>query len=162
MSIGGTAGLFLGLLHYCKPIYQTNYEFRDVQERLSVTEETIFPGCSSMKALTSATVALLVWEKVTWDTLVKDVIPNFKVKDDILPNCTTIADLLSYRIGMSRGGNLYIGTDNNVLISGKDGMKYLDTQVQLLPFRGQFQYNNLPYELTGHVIEKLTGLPWKF
>jgi CubicO group peptidase (beta-lactamase class C family) len=28
------------------------------------------------------------------------------------------------------------------------------------PFRGQFQYNNLGYEVAGHVIEKLSGTTW--
>ena len=53
MSIGGTAGLSLGVLHHGKPVYQANYGFRDVEQKLPVTEETIFPGCSLTKALTS-------------------------------------------------------------------------------------------------------------
>ena len=106
-------------------------------------------------------MGLLVEEKkITWDTLVKDVLPEFDIKDDILRNCTTIADLLSHRTGMSWGDDLHRGTNNNFLISGKDSMKYLNSQMAMLPFRGQFSYNNLGYELAGHIIEKLTGLPW--
>lgn len=124
MSIGGTAGLSLVILHQGKPIYYANYGFRDREKNLPVTEETIFPGCSLTKALTSATLALLVEEeKVAWDTLVKHVLPDFEIKDDILRNCTTIADLLCHRTGMSWGDNLYVGTDNNILISGKDSLK---------------------------------------
>ena len=59
MSIGGTAGLSLGILHQGKPIYQANYGFRDVEKQLPVMGETVFPGCSLIKALTSATIALL-------------------------------------------------------------------------------------------------------
>ena len=161
MSIGGTAGLSLGILHHGQPVYNANFGFRDVQQSLAPTEETIFPACSLTKALTSATISLLVEEeKVTWETLVKDVLPGFDIKDSILRNCTTIADLLCHRTGMSWGDNLYYGTNNNVLISGKDSMKYLNSQMPLLPFRGQFSYNNLPYELAGHIIENLTGLAW--
>lgn len=161
MSIGGTAGLSLGILHHGKPIHQANYGFRDLKENLPVTEETIFAGCSLTKALTSATLALLVEEeKVTWDTPVKDVLATFAINDDILRNNTTVADLLCHRTGMSWGDNLYIGTSNNVLIPGKHSMKYLNSQSALLPFRGQFPYNNRPFELAGHVIESLTGSPW--
>ena len=47
-------------------------------------------------------MGLLVEEKkIYWDTLVKDVVSEFGIKDDILRNCTTIADLLSHHIGMS-------------------------------------------------------------
>ncbi|KAA6409721.1 MAG: hypothetical protein FRX48_06333 [Lasallia pustulata] len=102
---------------------------------MELTEETIFPGCSLTKALTSAAMALLVEEgKVTWDTLVKDILPDFKVKDELLRNCTTISDLLCHRTGMSWGDNLYVGSNNDVLISGKDSMKYLNSQLLLLPF----------------------------
>ena len=129
--------------------------------QLPVTGETVFPGCSLTKALTSATIALLVEEgRVTWDTLIKDVLPEFKIKDSILHNCTAITDLLCHRTGMSWGDNYYIGSNNNVLIPREDSMKYLNSQELILPFRGQFHYNNLPYELAGHVIEKLTESPW--
>ena len=55
-----------------------------------------------MKALTAAGIGLLVEEgRVTWETLVKNVQPESKPKDDILHNQTTIVDLLSHRTGMS-------------------------------------------------------------
>ena len=159
MSIGGTAGLSLGLLHHGKPIYQANYGFRNVQENLPMTEETIMPACSLTKALTAASLGLLVEEKkVSWGTLVKDVLPDFKIQDDILRNHTAISDLLSHCTGMSRGDNLYLSSENNILISDEDSMKYLISQHGALPFQGQFQYNNLPYELAGLVIEKLVGV----
>ncbi|KAH6630928.1 beta-lactamase/transpeptidase-like protein [Chaetomium sp. MPI-SDFR-AT-0129] len=68
----------------------------------------------------------------------------------------TIADLLCHRSGMSWGDNLLIGTDNNIIVSGKDSMAYLNSQTRLLPFRGQFAYNNMAYELAGKVIESLS------
>ncbi|KAL9611298.1 MAG: hypothetical protein Q9167_004062 [Letrouitia subvulpina] len=161
MSVGGTAGLSLGILHHGKPIYHANYGFRNVQKKLPMTEETITPRCSLAKAVTAASIALLVEEnKLTWDTRVKDILPEFMIQDDILRNYTTIADLLCHRTGMSWGDNYYISTENNVIISGMDGIKYLSSQELLLPFRGQFQYNNLLYELAGYVIEKLRGMTY--
>lgn len=161
MSIGGTAGLSLGILQHGKPIHHANYGFRNVQEKLPMTEETITPGCSLAKAMTAASIALLVEEnKVTWDTRVKNILPDFGIQDDILRNHTTVADLLCHRTGMSWGDNYYVSTENNIIIPGKDGMKYLNSQEPLLPFRGQFQYNNLPYELAGYVIERLSGVTY--
>lgn len=126
-----------------------------------MTEETITPGCLLVKAMTAASIALLVEEdKLTWDTRVKDILPDFEIKGDIIRNHTTVADLLCHGTGMSWGDNYYISTENNVIIPGKDGMKYLSSQEPLLSFRGQFQYNNLPYELAGYVIERLSGLTY--
>ena len=157
MEIGGAVGLSLVVLHRGEAIYQANFGLRDIPQSLPPTEETIFPACSLVKPLTAATVALLVEEGIiTWDTLVKDVLPEFNPKDDILRNYTTIADLLCHRTGMAWGDNLYIGTDNNVLISGENSMKLINSQEPLLPFRGQYAYNNTPYELASHAIEKLT------
>ena len=114
-----------------------------------------------VKRLTAATVALLVEEKkITRDTLIRNVLPEFNIKDDTLRNCTTIADLLCHRTGIAWGDNLYVGTNNNILISGENSMKYINSQEPLLPFRGQYAYNNIPYELAGHVIEELTGSTW--
>ena len=125
MSIGGTAGLSVGVLHYNKSVYEANYGFRDVEANLPVTEKTIFPGISLTKAFTSATLGLLVEEKkVTWDTLVKRCPPWLRHKNYMLRSYATIADLLCHRTGMAWGDNLYIGTDNNVLIPGKDSLKY--------------------------------------
>ena len=161
MSIGGTAGLSLGILHHGKPIYHGNYGFRNVQEKLPMTEETITPGCSLAKAMTVASIAPLVEQnKPAWDTRVKDVLPELEIQDDILRNCTTIADLLCHRTGIPWGDNYYNSTENIVIIPGKDSMKYLNSQERLLPFGGQFQYNSLPYELAGPVVEKLSGVTY--
>lgn len=161
MEVGGAVGLSLGVLHHGEPIYQANFGWRDIQNALAPTEETIFPASWLVKAMTAATLALLVEEeRITWDTLVRDVLPEYHPKDDVLRNYTTIADLLCHRTGMAWGDNLHIGTDNNVLISGENSIKYINSQERLLPFRGQYNYNDLPYELAGHVLEKLTGSTW--
>jgi len=103
---------------------------------------------------------LTCWRKEEYlDTLAKDVLLEFDSKNDIRRNCTTIADLLSHRTGMSWGENHYY-INNNVLISGKDSMIYVNSQLVILPYRAQLIWYNILYELAGHMIEKLTGSPW--
>ena len=161
MEIGGAVGLSLGVLHHGETIHLANFGWRDIENSLVPTEETIFPACSLVKAMTAATLALLVAdERITWDTLVKDVLPEYGPKDYVLRNYTTIADFLFHRTGMAWGDNLYLGTNNNILISGENSMKYINSQEPLLPIRGQYAYSNIPYEFAGHVIDNLTGLTW--
>jgi CubicO group peptidase (beta-lactamase class C family) len=57
--------------------------------------------------------------------LITDVLPEFRTKEDILHTQATVADLLSHRTGMAWADNLYISTNNNVLISSEDSLKYL-------------------------------------
>jgi CubicO group peptidase (beta-lactamase class C family) len=161
MKVGGAAGVSVGLMHHGKPMYHDNYGFRDIQKRLPLTEDSIFPTGSLTKAIVAAGLGILVEEgKATWETLVKDILPDYHIKDRILQNCTTVADLLCHRTGMSGGEALWIGTENNVLIGGENSMKYLNSQTRSASFRGQFRYCNLGYELAGHVIEQLSGVRW--
>ncbi|KAH0840709.1 hypothetical protein AYO21_00637 [Fonsecaea monophora] len=118
MRIGGTPGLSLGVMHHGNQVYYASYGYRDVEGRLPPTDETVLPVCSLTKAVTAAAVGILVEEKkARWDTLVKDALPSFHIDNDILQNHLTLMDLLCHRSGMSWGDNLFIGTDNNVLIT---------------------------------------------
>lgn len=160
MKIGGTPGLSLGVLHERKVVHLANYGFRDVELKLEPTEDTIYPACSLTKAMLAATLGTLVEEKkIGWDTRLTDILPDFKIKDDKLRTQCTITDILSHRTGMSVG-DYYLGAQNNVLISPKDSMAFLSDQKTIQPFRGQFQYNNLGYELAGHAVDTASGNHW--
>ncbi|KAM0248984.1 hypothetical protein ACHAP5_003193 [Fusarium lateritium] len=158
MSIAGTPGVSVGVIIKEKPAYYENYGHRNVEQKLPVTEDTIFPLCSLTKAFTAAALGLLVDEdKLSWDSLVKDVLPSFHSTDPILHNHTTITDILSHRTGMGWGDNLILGTDGNVLLKSEDVMKYINNRPLIGPFRAQFGYNNLHYELAGQIIEHVSG-----
>lgn len=160
MSIAGTAGLSLGVVHNDKLIHSANFGFRDYGSKLPVDDETIFPGCSLTKAMISATMGVLI-EKgaLTWDTKVKDVLPGFHPRDEALRNFTTITDLLAHRTGMA-ASNYWLGSQNNILVAKEDSLMFLNNQLSVKPFRGQWQYNNLGYELAGLVIEQVSGQRW--
>ncbi|KAF2804960.1 beta-lactamase/transpeptidase-like protein [Mytilinidion resinicola] len=158
MSIGGTPGLSLGVMHQGRQVYYAAYGHSDVEKGLPITDETVLPVCSMTEAVTSAALGILMEEnKANWDTLIKDALPSFNINDDILQNNLTITDLLCHRSGKSWGDNLFVGTENNILISEKDSMKYINSQTRLLHFCGQLSYNNMGFELAGKVIEALSG-----
>ncbi|KAI0387446.1 putative D-aminoacylase [Hypomontagnella monticulosa] len=158
MSIGGTAGLSLGVVRDGRPIYHRSYGSQDIENGVSTNEDTVFPTGSLTKALTAASIAILIDEgKATWETLVKDALPTFHPKDEILRNNLTLTDILCHRHGMSWGDHLFIGTDSNILIDGQHAMDYINSQVLLLPFRAQWTYNNIAFDIAGKVIESLSG-----
>ncbi|QBZ56204.1 hypothetical protein PoMZ_01110 [Pyricularia oryzae] len=112
---------------------------------------------SLTKAVTAVAIGILVDEgKASWDTLVKDVLPYFNSRNKTLQEHATLTDILSHLTGMSRADSLWLGTESNVLISGANGMQFINNQTLLAPFRAQFGYSNLCYELAGHVIEALS------
>lgn len=123
-----------------------------------MTEDTVFPTGSLTKALTAASIAILVDEKkAEWTTLVKDALPTFHPQDATLRNCLTLTDILCHRHGMSWGDHLIIGTDSNILIDGQHAMDYINSQALLQPFRAQYKYNNIAFDIAGKVIEALSG-----
>ncbi|KAJ5959871.1 uncharacterized protein N7479_007021 [Penicillium vulpinum] len=161
MRIGGTPGLSLAVISSENPVYKASFGARDTEAGLPVSDETIFPICSLTKALTASAMAILVDEdKLSWDTLVKDVLPSFNSRDETMQNQLTITDILSHRSGMAWSSNLVIGTENNILISGKDGLQYINSQSRVLPLRAEMSYNNLAYNLAGYIIEEVSSISW--
>ncbi|UKZ71025.1 uncharacterized protein TrAtP1_011993 [Trichoderma atroviride] len=107
MKIGGTPGASIGVLYGDKPAYVVQYGVRDVEAALPIDHETVFTAGSLTKALTAAAMGILIDEgQATWDTLVKDVLPSFKSRDETLQNHVTLTDILSHRTGMSWADNL--------------------------------------------------------
>ncbi|KAF5969731.1 putative d-aminoacylase [Fusarium bulbicola] len=158
MAIAGTPGVAIGVMTKDNPIFYDNHGFRDVEKKLPVTEDTIFPICSLTKAITAAALGLLVEEKrVSWDSLIKDILPDFLSVNPVLHNNTTITDILCHRTGMGWGDSVILGTAGNILLRSEDVMKYINNRPLIRQFRSQFGYNNLHYELAGSVIEQVSG-----
>ena len=75
-----------------------------------VNADTLFGIASNTKAMTSALLAGLVDEgKLTWQTKVIDIIPEFQLPDAYVTREFTIIDLLSHNSGLGLGaGDLMI------------------------------------------------------
>ncbi|OPB45974.1 hypothetical protein A0O28_0060940 [Trichoderma guizhouense] len=143
MQIAGTPGAAIAIIHNGKHIHSEYIGYRDQELKLPVTEATIFPCTSLTKAVVSAAMAICVeGGKLGWDTPIKDILPNFSTKSDILRNHMTAVDCLSHRAGMQ--SSLYwLGSMNNVLVSKENSMKLINDLKQVKPFRNEYLYNNL-------------------
>ncbi|KAM0190430.1 hypothetical protein ACHAPI_009419 [Fusarium lateritium] len=154
ISIAGAPGVSIGVLIKDKPAYYDNYGYRSVEQKLPITEDTIFLLCPPTKAFTAAALGLLIDEyKLSWNSLVKDALLSFHSTDPFLHSHTTITDIPSHRTGMGWGDNLIPGTDGNVLLKSEDAMKHINNRPHIGSFRAQFGYNNLHYKLAGQIIE---------
>ncbi|CVL08050.1 uncharacterized protein FMAN_09640 [Fusarium mangiferae] len=137
MAIAGTPGVAIG--------------------KLAVTEDTIFPICSLTKAITAAGLGLFVEEdRVSWDSLIKGILPDFCSVNPMLHIKTTITDIFCHRTGMGWGDNVILGTAGNILLRSEDVMRYINNRPLIRPFHAQFGYNNLQYELAGSIIERVS------
>jgi len=125
-----------------------------------VNADTLFGVASNTKAMTSALLAGLVDEgKLTWQTKVIDIIPQFQLPDAYVTREFTIIDLLSHNSGLGLGaGDLMIWPETT--LTNQDVIKGLKHLPQVSSFRSEFAYDNLMYVIAGEIIAKLTGQPW--
>jgi CubicO group peptidase (beta-lactamase class C family) len=56
--------------------------------------------------------------------------------------------------------NYWLASNNNVIVPLRDSMKVINGLRPVKPSRGQFQYNNLGYEIAAHVIREVSGSSW--
>lgn len=126
-----------------------------------VTADTLFGVASNTKAMTAALLAQLVDEgKLTWQTKVIDIIPEFQMPDAYVTREFTIIDLLSHNSGLGLGaGDLMIWPETT--LTNQDVIKGLKHLPQVSSFRSEFAYDNLMYVIAGEVIAKLTSKPWQ-
>ena len=77
-------GLAIGIVQNGKVIYAKGYGFRDVEHKLPVNTDTLFPIGSISKSFTSLAFAMLNDEgKVDWDKSVRTYLPEFQMNDPV-------------------------------------------------------------------------------
>ena len=135
-------------------LHQGGYGFRDVEQRLPITENTRFPIASMTKAFTAMGAALLVDEGLLdWDRPIRDVLPDFRLADDYATQHTTLRDLLSHRTGLPRHDAVWYGNEENFEAMYPE-LRHLKPTAA---FRSTWQYNNLMFEVVGLLCVKVSG-----
>ncbi len=152
-----TPGIAVFVIKDNQVIYSNAVGYRDIENKLEMTTDTIQPIASCTKAFTSAAIAMLVDEgKLEWNKPIRNYIPEFNLKDEVVANRITIVDMLSHRSGLPRHDFVWMNTDftyGEVL----ERLPHLDLSRDM---RTNFQYNNLMYLASSIVIERLSGMSY--
>ncbi|WP_426359176.1 serine hydrolase [Pseudocolwellia sp. HL-MZ19] len=141
-------------------VFSQGFGLKEYGKLEKVTSDTLFGIASNTKAMTVVLLAQLVDQyKISWQTKVVDILPEFQLYNAFVTNEFTLIDLLSHRSGLGYGaGDLMIWparsyTEKYIF----NGLKHLP---QASGFRTEFAYNNLMYIIAGKIIEKITHKPW--
>src|SRR5699024_6703029 len=123
-----------------------------------VNTQTLFGIASNTKAFTTAALAQLVDAgKISWDTKVRKIIPEFKLYAPYVTENFTIRDLLTHRSGLGLGaGDLMIFPANNETTLAQ----MIHNRWFLLlesPCRAEFDYDNLLYIVAGEIVARVSG-----
>src|SRR6266852_6712252 len=105
-------GLAIGIVQGGKVIYARGYGFRDVEHKLPVNTDTLFPIGSISKSFTTLAFAILNDQgKVDWDKPVRTYLPEFQLYDPVASERATPRDLFSHRTGLPRHDIVWYSTD---------------------------------------------------
>ncbi|KAJ5640986.1 Protein flp [Penicillium herquei] len=153
-QISGTAGASIGVIHDGHVIYKDNWGIVTLRLKLHPTHRP----WSLTKSLTAIGIANLVHEGVlSWDTPVKDILPDFHHKDPCLTNLTTVVDLLAHRTGLTGDISLTFQGDGEALLPADQLLPTFSQNLQVAPFRSRWVYSSWGYSIAGLIIEKLSG-----
>ncbi|HSX25677.1 MAG TPA: serine hydrolase [Chlamydiales bacterium] len=151
-------GIAIGVVVDGQVVYAKGLGYRDLEKKLPVTSDTVFPIGSCTKAFTSFIAGTLIDEgTMAWDEKVLDILPDFRLWDLYATQKLTIRDLLTHRSGMPRHDYMWYTSD----MSRAELMRrvrYLEPSTDI---RERYQYNNLMYLSAACAMETATGKSWE-
>lgn len=154
-------GVAVAIVQNNQVVFSKGFGVAEQGKSRKITSDTLFGIASNTKAMTVALLAQLVDQhKLTWQTKVIDIIPEFQLSNPYVTNEFTLIDLLSHNSGLGLGaGDLMIWPETDLTtLDIIKGLKYLP---QVSSFRSEFAYDNLMYIVAGEIIKRVTGKPWK-
>ncbi len=98
---GEVPGLSIGVVFRDEAIYLKGFGVREVGRPELVDADTVFQLASCSKPIASTVVAALVGErKLSWDSRIADLDPEFQLHDPYVTAELTVADLFAHRSGL--------------------------------------------------------------
>ena len=155
-------GISIGIIKDDKLIFAKGYGVRSLDSKKPMDENTLVGIASNSKSFTSAALGILIDEgKLTWDTKVTDIIPEFKMYNPYVTEEFTITDLLTHRSGLGLGaGDLMMWPDSSNFTKADiiHNLRYLKP---VSSFRTKYDYDNNLYIVAGEVIARASGMSWE-
>ncbi|MEM5773441.1 MAG: serine hydrolase, partial [Anaerolineaceae bacterium] len=153
-----TPGVGLAVVKDGEVIYSIGSGFRDKENQLPLTPDSIFAIGSTSKAFTAASIGILVDDgKLEWDKPIRNYIPEFRMYDPVATENLSVRDMLCHRSGLPRHEMVWYRRQ----ISRRDLMKTLAYLEPNEGFRNRWQYQNIIYATTGLLVEAVTGKTWE-
>ncbi|WP_194756437.1 serine hydrolase [Aliidiomarina indica] len=155
----GIPGMAVAVVHNDEIIHLQGYGVLKQGESTPVDGDTLFGVASTSKAMTAATLAMLVDEgKLDWDDRVIDHLPWFQLQDPWVTREVRVRDLLTHQVGVGRmtGNRLqFMPTADRETVIRQ--MRYHEPEA---PFRSRYVYSNVMYSVAGEVAAAVSGMSW--
>ncbi|MCW8926757.1 MAG: serine hydrolase [Xanthomonadales bacterium] len=161
MSEFDVPGMAIGIVKADRVLLAKGYGVREIGKKDPVDTTTLFKIASNSKAFTTAALATLVDDGlISWDDLVIDYIPEFRMHEPWVTANFTITDLLTHRSGLSPfKGDMLLWPEPN-LFTHDDIIYALRYFEPANGFRSKYAYDNLLYVVAGQIIPRVSGKTW--
>lgn len=157
MSNSGIPGMAIAVVHGGKVLYAKGFGVRDIEKGDKVDADTVFQVASVSKSVSATVVASEVTKgDVSWDSKVKELMPNFSLADPWVSDNVTVGDGFSHRTGLpgAAGDKLEdLGFDRQYIL---DHLR----MHQLNPFRITYNYANYGLTMGAEAVATKAGKEW--
>lgn len=157
----GVPGASVVIVEGQRTVFMRGFGVRRLGAESAVDTDTLFPIGSNTKAITAATIALLVQDgTLKWDDRIIDHLPWFRMYDPYVTREMRVRDLLIHSSGLPLGaGDLafYPPTD----FTRREFVGVLRHIPPATSFRSQYAYDNILYVAAGQLVEEVTGKRWE-
>lgn len=151
-------GLAIAVVKDDSLVFAKGYGVIELGKPAAVNEHTRFAIGSTTKAMTVAALAMLADEgKLSFDDLVIDHLPDFRLYDPYVTRELTIRDLLTHRTGLP-------GTDMLWVFDSYPTSELIRRVRYVKPvtsFRSHWEYQNVMYAVAGAIVEQASGMSWE-
>lgn len=143
-------------------LHMKGYGVRSIATRQKTDEHTLFAIASNTKAFTVAALGILIDEgKLSWETKVIDIIPEFRLNKAYVTEDFNIKDLLSHRSGLGEGAGDLMSWPDSAMFTTAEIIHNLRYLKQASSFRTKYDYDNLLYIVAGEVVARVSGMSWE-
>jgi CubicO group peptidase (beta-lactamase class C family) len=151
-------GVAVAIVKDDEVVFSQGFGYRDVENELPVTPQTLFPIGSSTKSFTALGLKMLEDDGlIDLDAEVREYLPDFRMYDAYRTEKMTPRDLVTHRSGLPRHDYMWYGSS----FTREDMYKRIRYLQPNKDLRTTFQYQNLMYMTAGYLIENRSSSSWE-
>ncbi|MCS4301250.1 serine hydrolase [Chryseobacterium sp. BIGb0232] len=151
-------GLSVAIVKNDSMIYSKGFGYRDYENKLPVTSNTLFGIGSNTKSFTSALIGMLEdGKKLSVQDKPSQHIPYLTFSTDRMNNLITIEDLLEHRSGLGSVDGAYIFFPSEKRVDLMQKLPFLKENGEP---KNSWRYSNFGYIILGTIAEQLNHKDW--
>jgi CubicO group peptidase (beta-lactamase class C family) len=159
MNETGITGMQLAVSKNNKTVWSSNFGYADWENKVPVSDSTIFRINSISKSFTSLAIIKLISEgKLDLDAPVQKYVPEFPLKNYPISSRQIAGHLAGFRDYQEENLNDYIRTEH--FTTAREALKIFKDDSLLFEPGTKFSYSSFGWNLLGAVIEAISGMTY--